>query len=164
VLYDGAKNILLVPYLLGVRAANPTAGATAARFVFWYAFPRIFIDLLRDYPTHRLALGTGQTLNIIMAAVGIALIARSRQRTRAAERRSSHRDSRDVADTPPALWQSVAFASVLLFCLTLPSNWTQDVPARYAARHPGLVHSRIYPQIDTAPRMVVRRADAHKEK
>jgi phosphatidylglycerol:prolipoprotein diacylglycerol transferase len=164
VLYDGAKNILLVPYLLLVRAANPTPGAIAARFVFWYAFPRIFIDLLRDYPTHRLALGTGQTLNIVMAGVGIALIARSRSRTRVAEPRSSHCDSRRVADTPPRLWQSIAFALVLVFCLTLPSNWTQDVPARYAARHPGLVHSRIYPQIDTAPRVVVQRVDAHKEK
>ena len=63
VLYDGAKNLLLVPYLLKVRRTNTTPGATAARFVFWYAFPRIFIDLFRDYPTHRLALGTGQTLN-----------------------------------------------------------------------------------------------------
>ena len=52
----------------------------AARFVFWYAFPRIFIDLFRDYPTHRLALGTGQTLNLVMAIVGAALLVRSRLR------------------------------------------------------------------------------------
>ena len=42
--------------------------------------PRIFIDLFRDYPTHRLALGTGQTLNIVMAALGVALLVRSRLR------------------------------------------------------------------------------------
>ena len=80
VLYDGAKNLLLVPYLLWVRRHNTTPGATAARFVFWYAFPRLFIDLFRDYPTHRFALGTGQTLNLIMAGVGVVLLIRSRMR------------------------------------------------------------------------------------
>ena len=35
---------------------------------------------------------------------------------------------------------------------TIASNWTQDVPARYGMRHPGLTHSWVYPQIDTAPR------------
>ena len=34
-------------YLMRVRRANRTPGATAARFVFWYAFPRFFIDLFR---------------------------------------------------------------------------------------------------------------------
>jgi len=80
VLYDGAKNLLLMAYLLHVRRTNPTPGAAAARFVFWYAFPRIFIDLFRDYPTHRLALGTGQTLNLLMAALGLVLLVRSRLR------------------------------------------------------------------------------------
>jgi phosphatidylglycerol:prolipoprotein diacylglycerol transferase len=80
VLYDGAKNLLLVPFLLYVSKTNPTPGAVAARFVFWYAFPRVFIDLFRDYPTHRLALGAGQTLNIAMAALGVVLLARSRLR------------------------------------------------------------------------------------
>ena len=80
VLYDGAKNLLLMTYLLHVRRVNTTPGAVAARFVFWYAFPRFFIDLFREYPTHRLALGTGQTLNIVMALLGAALLYRSRLR------------------------------------------------------------------------------------
>ena len=78
--YDGAKTLLLIPYLLWVRPTNPTPGAMAARFVFWYPFLRIWIDLFRDYPTHRLALGTGQTLNIVMAIIGVALLVRSRLR------------------------------------------------------------------------------------
>jgi hypothetical protein len=40
---------------------------------------------------------------------------------------------------------------LLLFSLTIPSNWTQDVPARYGKRHAGLQHSWAYPAIDTAP-------------
>ena len=152
VLYDGAKNILLVPYLLWVRRTNPTPGATAARFVFWYAFPRIFIDLFRDYPTHRLALGTGQTLNIVMMIVGVVLLARLQERERLVGRASRETASSPVVDLGPPLWQPLALASLLAFCLTIPSNWTQDVPARYGTRHPGLVYSRIYPPIDTSVR------------
>jgi phosphatidylglycerol:prolipoprotein diacylglycerol transferase len=151
VLYDGLKNLALIPYLRRVRATNPTPGAAAARFVFWYASLRIAIDLFRDYPTHRLALGTGQTLNILMAALGAALLYRSRLR------RLGRLGARPVrpappADVPPSWAARLALAALLVACLTIPSNWTQDVPARYGARHPGLTHSRIYPAIDTAPR------------
>ena len=151
VLYDGAKNLMLMPYLAHVRRTNATPGAAAARFVFWYAFPRIFLDLFRDYPTHRLALGTGQTLNLIMAALGIVLLIRSRMRRlgklaplREAEAAAPRRES-------PRLWQRAALVTLLIFCMTIPSNWTQDVPAHYAARHSGLRHSWLYPAIDTSP-------------
>jgi len=154
VLYDGAKNLLLMLFLLRVRRVNPTPGATAARFVFWYAFPRIFIDLFRDYPTHRLALGTGQTLNILMAALGVVLLVRSRMRRlgRLGTGSPAIDSPRGPLDRPPRLSQRVALAGLLLFCLTIPSNWTQDVPARYGDRHPGLRHSWLYPRLDTAPR------------
>lgn len=153
VLYDGAKNLLLIPYLLWVRRTNPTPGATAARFVFWYAFVRVFIDLFRDYPTHRLAIGTGQTLNIVMALFGVVLLIRSHMRRRgrlsprAAISPIQHESSLDAAPSP---FQRLALVGVLLFCLTIPSNWTQDIPARYAKRHPGLEYSLLYPRIDTA--------------
>jgi phosphatidylglycerol:prolipoprotein diacylglycerol transferase len=155
VLYDGLKNLLLIPYLLHVRRTNPTPGATAARFIFWYPLLRIPIDLFRDYPTHRLALGTGQTLNIVMTAFGATLLLRSRLRRlgrlapRTVELASSPSPAMDV---PPSPWQRVALALVLAFSLTMPSNWTQDVPLRYGARHAGLTHSWLYPAIDTAPR------------
>lgn len=153
VLYDGAKNLLLVPYLLWVRRTNPTPGAVAARFVFWYAFLRIFIDLFRDYPTHRLALGTGQTLNLMMAALGVALLVRSRWRRlgRLPARPIWQRPAvAGVAEGPSWLLRA-AFAAVLLFSLTIPSNWTQDVPARYGARHRDLRHSPLYPPLQTTP-------------
>jgi phosphatidylglycerol:prolipoprotein diacylglycerol transferase len=150
VLYDGLKNLLLIPYLLRVRRRNPTPGAVAARFIFWYPFLRIFIDLFRDYPTHRLALGTGQTLNLVMAALGAVLLLRSRMRRlgRLAPRQVSR--PAPGPDRPASLPQYVALAAVVLFSLTIASNWTQDVPARYGKRHPGLHHSAMYPAIDTA--------------
>jgi phosphatidylglycerol:prolipoprotein diacylglycerol transferase len=152
VLYDGAKNLLLIPYLLWVRRTNSTPGAVAARFIFCYPFLRIFIDLFRDYPTHRLALGTGQTLNLVMAALGAGLLYRSRLRRlgRLAPRPTPAVGRTTDRAASPA--QYVALAAVLLFSLTVASNWTQDVPARYGTRHPGLAHSRLYPVLDTSPR------------
>lgn len=151
VLYDGLKNLLLVPYLLRVRRMNPTPGAVAARFVFWYASLRIAIDLTRDYPTFRLALGTGQTLNIVMMLIGIVLLYRSRLRRlgRLRARRAADAPARPARDEAPTNLQRVAVAVLLLFCLTIPSNWTQDVPARYAGRHPGMTRTWLYPRIDT---------------
>lgn len=153
VLYDGVKNLLLVPYLVWVRRTNSTPGAAAARFVFWYAFPRIFIDLFRDYPRHRLELGTGQTLNLLMAGVGAVLLVRSHLRRRGRLRmRQVPPHTSATVDRAPAIWQRLALAAVLLLSLTIPSNWTQDVPGRYGERHRGLQHSWLYPQIDTGPR------------
>ena len=40
----GSRSALLTADLLHVRWVNQTPGAVAARFVFWYAFPRFFID------------------------------------------------------------------------------------------------------------------------
>ena len=144
VLYDGAKNLLLAAFLIRVRRKVRTPGAVAARFVFWYAFPRIFIDLFRDYPTHRLALGTGQTLNIVMAAAGLVLLAISRRRR---TRACPGPIDLHIRDEAPHRWQRMAFACVLLLCLMIPSNWTQDIPSRYGERHPGLRHSALYPPI-----------------
>jgi phosphatidylglycerol---prolipoprotein diacylglyceryl transferase len=153
VLYDGAKNLLLIPYLLWVRRTNATPGALSARFVFWYAFPRIFIDLFRDYPTHRLALGTGQTLNIVMTLIGVVLLYRSRLRRLGRLAAAAPVAPGDApADREPSWLQRAVFALLLSLCPLIPSNWTQDVPARYGKRHAGLTHSRFYPRIDTAPR------------
>jgi phosphatidylglycerol---prolipoprotein diacylglyceryl transferase len=151
VLYDGAKNLLLIPYLLHVRRTNHTPGAVAARFVFWYAAPRIVIDLFRDYPTHRLALGTGQTLNLVMAALGVVLLARSRLRRLGRLKTIAAVPGPITVDVPALSIQRVAFAGLLACCLTIPSNWTQNVPVRYSGRHPGLRHSWMYPPIEWAP-------------
>lgn len=149
VLYDGLKNLLLVPYLARVRRTSAVPGAAAARFVFWYPFTRIFIDLFRDYPTHRLAFGTGQTLNLVMAAIGVILLVRSRMR-RLGHLRGGVERARRIDDRP-AGYRPLVFASVLAFSLTIPSNWTQDVPVHYRDRHPGMRRSILYPAIDTAP-------------
>lgn len=153
VLYDGVKNLLLVPFLLHVKRTNATPGAIAARFVFWYAFPRIFIDLFRDYPTHRFDLGTGQMLNILMAVIGVILLVRSRMRRLGYLKVALPQvfcQHAPLSQTALA-FQRILFVGLLALCLTIPSNWTQDIPSRYGKRHPGLQHSWLYPKIDTTP-------------
>jgi phosphatidylglycerol:prolipoprotein diacylglycerol transferase len=159
VLYDAAKNLLLVLFLLSVRRTNPTPGATAARFVFWYAFPRIFIDLFRDYPTHRLPLGTGQTLNLVMAAMGVVLLIRSRLRRLGRLSATTDANPHAVSDDAPRMSQRVAFACLLALCVTIPSNWTQDIPARYGSRHEGLEHSWLYMPLKSANTLSVQLTD-----
>ena len=60
------------------------------------------------------------------------------------------RSSSDASDDASPVGLRIAFAVLLFFCLIIPSNWTQDVPAHYATRHGGLRHSWLYPQIETA--------------
>lgn len=154
VLYDGAKNLLLIPLLLWIRRrSRRVPGEVAAHFVFWYAFLRIFVDVFRDYPTHRLALGTGMSLNLVMSLVGLVLFVRValRRRRLRLDAPASRAATPTVALGPFRLaLKRAALVFVLLFSLTIPSNWTQDVPARYGKRHPGLRHSLLYPCIDTA--------------
>jgi len=140
VLYDGLKNALLVPLLVWVGRSHPPAGRVAALFVLLYAVPRIAIDLLREYPLTLLGLPSGQTFNVLMAVAGVALVAKSYLQPG---------PSPSVAAEPEANpgWRLPAFAVLLAFVLTIPSDATRDVPAVYGARHPGLKHSAIYPQI-----------------
>ena len=49
----------------------------------------------------------------------------------------------------PVLWRRRLLLLFLMFLpMIIPSDWTQDVPARYGARHPGLEHSWLYPEVD----------------
>lgn len=161
VLYDALKNLVLIPLLAFVGRRRSIAGAKAAHFVFWYAFLRIFVDLFRDYPSHRFAIGTGQTLNVVMAVVGLALIARSEWRWQRQRDRYRATPPAGVHLSPESTeriaFKRLTLAALLLFCLTIPGNWTQDVPARYRKRHPDLTRTWLYPEIDTAPPRVSAR-------
>jgi phosphatidylglycerol:prolipoprotein diacylglycerol transferase len=138
VLYDGLKNALLVPLLAWTGRRRVPAGRVAALFLLLYAAPRIAIDLLREYPLTLLGLPSGQTFNIAMAVAGSLLLLKSWLRPG---------PSPQVPVEPEASpgWRVLAFAVLLLFVLTIPSDAPRDIPATYGTRHPGLTHSGIYP-------------------
>ena len=77
VLYDGLKNLLIIPILWMVQRRGVPQGRLASLFVLLYAGLRIPIDLLRDYPISFLFLPAGQTFNVLMAATGLALVAKN---------------------------------------------------------------------------------------
>ncbi|MDQ6801712.1 MAG: prolipoprotein diacylglyceryl transferase [Acidobacteriota bacterium] len=142
VIYDAIKNLLLVPVLIWIRRRNPKPGVVLANFIFWYAFLRIFVDVFREYPTRLFGLATGQSLNLFMSALGLVLWIWF------AKYRGPSRTGRAKVPGEGRLWpRRVAFAVILALCLTMPSDWTQDVPKRYGKRHPALHYSKIYPPV-----------------
>jgi phosphatidylglycerol:prolipoprotein diacylglycerol transferase len=146
VLYDGLKNLLIVPVLMHARRRGVPPGGLAARFLFLYAFVRIFIDYFREYPLTLLGLPSGQTMNILMSAAGVALLWRNRRRPMA-------RITLPLArENPTGLWwRRALFACVVLGSMVIASDATRDIAARYGPRHPGLAPSRMYPAIPAPP-------------
>jgi phosphatidylglycerol:prolipoprotein diacylglycerol transferase len=146
VLYDALKNLLIVPVLVHARRRGVPPGGLAARFLFLYAFVRIFIDYFREYPLTLLGLPAGQTMNLLMSAAGVALLWRNRRRPLA-------RVTLPIAPEGPAglWWRRALFAVLVMGSMVIASDATRDIPAKYGTRHPGLEHSRMYPPIPNPP-------------
>jgi len=152
VLYDGLKNLLLVPVLLLIRRSGPPAGVVLGHFLLWYGFLRIFIDLFRVYPTTLLGFPPGQEFNILMTVVGVALLVWRYRRPTAFAAAAVTLPAAAPAERRGFLWvKRAAFALLVAFPLMIPSDWTQDVPARYGKRHAGMKHSALYPAITEPP-------------
>ena len=146
VLYDGIKNLLLVPVLLFIRSRCPPRGVVLGHFILWYGFLRIFVDLFREYRTDFLGLPAGQEFNILMTIVGLSLIVWA-YRTRGRDGVSG-RTAGSPGQARGASWlQRLSLAVLVTIPLIIPSDWTQDVPERYGARHEGMEHSILYPRI-----------------
>ncbi len=149
VLYDGIKNLLIIPVLLLVALRAPRPGFVTGLFLFLYSFLRIPVDIFREYPTSLLGLATGQALNVAFSIVGLIVMFIAYRLVNPLENFTAEGVSMTNAepDTFGIDWRRPVFVSLLLFCLVIPSDWTQDVPGRYGKRHPGLVHSALYPRL-----------------
>jgi phosphatidylglycerol:prolipoprotein diacylglycerol transferase len=143
VLYDGLKNFMLIPVLMWVRRRGVPPGRSAALFLLLYSALRIPIDLVRDYGVETAA--TGQTLNIVMAAIGAILLVRNWLRDQAVP--AAPATAREFA-SGGLRWRRLVFATVLAVPLVIPSDATRDVPSRYGKRHPGLAYSAMYEKIE----------------
>lgn len=156
VLYDGLKNLLLVPLLLWIRSRGAPPGRVMVIFVILYAGLRIPIDMLREYPTTMWGVPNGQMLNILMVLFGVIVLAINIYRSRRGT----------VSEKIPAplpegrmMLRRIAFAAICIFPLIIPSDATRDIPATYGTRHAGLEHNRMYPNIEHALAV----AEAEKE-
>jgi len=152
VLYDGLKNLLLIPILILIRKTRPPRGVMVAHFLLWYGFLRIFVDFFREYRTDFLGFPPGQEFNIFMTVAGLAMLVYF-YRTRKKGPSDDSPSSRSLESPGPAnsiaWYKKAVFITLLAFPMIIPSDWTQDVPARYSARHPGIGYSVIYPRTDS---------------
>jgi phosphatidylglycerol:prolipoprotein diacylglycerol transferase len=143
VLYDGLKNLLIIPVLMWTRRRPVPAGRLAATFLFLYAFVRIFIDLYREYPLTLLGLPAGQAFNVFLVVVGLALLVRNLLRTRDPE--DGLRRLPPAADVRGGMWwRRTAFALCLIFPLVIATDATRDIPKVYGHRHPGVRYTALY--------------------
>ncbi len=150
VLYDGIKNLMLIPFLLWIRSMHPPRGVVVAHFILWYGFLRIFIDFFREYRTDFLGFPPGQEFNIFMSLLGaFMLVWFYRKRGLERERETGEADAAIAAPEASARLrvQQAVFALLLILPTVIPSDWTQNVPDRYGKRHAGMVHSDFYPDI-----------------
>jgi phosphatidylglycerol---prolipoprotein diacylglyceryl transferase len=134
-LYDGLKNLLLVPILLGVRSINLRRsgylprGLMLGHFVLWYGLLRVLVDFFRDYDSYWFGIGRGQYFNLVMAVVGLCIVVVARARAESGAMR------RSAGMRAPAFWcKRVAFYALVALCLTIPSGWTQQVLDEFQAR------------------------------
>jgi phosphatidylglycerol:prolipoprotein diacylglycerol transferase len=144
VLYDGLKNLLLIPLLLLIRRRNPPPGTLFAHFILWYGLLRFLLDYFREYRVDLFGLGPGQYMNLGMAAAGLLLLVWLKFRGQSVEQMPP---LPAVAGKPPGVARRVIFALLLIFPLVIPSDWTQDAPLRYAERHPGMERTIFYPPL-----------------
>ena len=145
VLYDGLKNFVLVPLLIWLRNRGAPPGRVAVLFVILYSGLRIPIDFLREYPVALWSLPTGQLLNILMLVTGIVLLGVNVYRARLVRMENPER----TAGANGANWIRVTvLVAVCVIPLVIPSDATRDVKQRYGNRHPDLVNSPFYPDID----------------
>jgi phosphatidylglycerol:prolipoprotein diacylglycerol transferase len=136
-LYDGAKNLLLVPILLGVREINLRwngylpRGLMLGHFVLWYGLLRLFVDYFREYGSYWLGIGRGQYFNLFMAVVGLCIVLVVREH--AGPERAAARPNTRLKDA--TLWgKRAAFYALIALCLTIPSGWTQQVLEDFETR------------------------------
>ncbi len=149
VLYDGIKNLLLIPFLLLIRRGQPPRGVLTAHFILWYGFLRIFVDLFREYRTDLMGFAPGQEFNILMTVVGggmLLWIKLKGMKTSANEPASSA--GLPVPGSKNLLVKRIFLVLLILIPIVIPSDWTQDVPERYGHRHPGIEHSLLYPEME----------------
>jgi phosphatidylglycerol---prolipoprotein diacylglyceryl transferase len=136
-LYDGAKNLLLVPLLLGIRSLNLRLngylprGLMLGHFVLWYGLLRLFVDYFREYDSYWLGIGRGQYFNLLMAGVGLCIVLAARKQV--GSERAVALPNTQLKDA--TLWgKKAGFYALVALCLTIPSGWTQQVLEDFETR------------------------------
>jgi phosphatidylglycerol---prolipoprotein diacylglyceryl transferase len=120
-LYDGAKNLALVPFLILIlRRWPPGQGVATAVFLVGYGGLRFLVDRFRDYESSLGGLGPGQWFNIGMAVFGAAMLVVCLNRSHPSQA------ARPVAAGSVPVLSAVILLLLVLFPLSIPTSWTTD--------------------------------------
>lgn len=128
-LYEGAKNLLLVPVLIGALRLWPAgSGMATGCFLLGYGGLRFLVDQFRDYESLLFGLGPGQWLNLAMAAVGLAiLITRSRKTVITVPIKPPGVSEKTMEQRTRLLPVRLAVVvALILFPLCIPNSWTTE--------------------------------------
>jgi phosphatidylglycerol:prolipoprotein diacylglycerol transferase len=128
--YDGLKNLLLVPVLIGVLRQWPAgSGMATGCFLLGYGGLRFAVDWFRDYESTLLGLGPGQWFNLAMATAGTAiLLARHGRPPQFTAPGPVAASSAATLEMPkyPAFLRIVLLVVLILSPLCIPNSWTSE--------------------------------------
>jgi phosphatidylglycerol:prolipoprotein diacylglycerol transferase len=120
-LYDGAKNLALVPLLMWCLRHWPSGqGVATAVFLIGYGGLRFLVDQFRDYESSLGGLGPGQWFNIGMAVFGAGMLAVCLQR------KKPQVAPRVVEPHAASLVGAIILGLLILFPLSIPTSWTTE--------------------------------------
>ncbi len=128
-IYDGVKNLVLVPVLIAILRIWPAGtGVATGCFLLGYGGLRFLVDQFRDYESQLFGLGPGQWFNLAMAVSGFILLVLRGWRMKVI------RPSLDTAsnNTPqyklaPLHFITLALLAVLIvFPTCIPNSWTTE--------------------------------------
>jgi hypothetical protein len=129
-LYDGAKNLLLVPVLAGVLRVWPAGtGMATGCFLLGYGGLRFLVDQMRDYESALFGLGPGQWFNLAMAVMGLTIVLVCRRRKGPVEApKPASAPSAATVETRARLRpaRAVLVVALILFPLCIPNSWTTE--------------------------------------
>lgn len=128
-LYEGAKNLLLIPVLIGALRVWPAgSGMATGCFLLGYGGLRFLVDEFRDYESLLFGLGPGQWFNLAMAVVGATiLIARSRKTLITPPIKPPGVSNKTLEERARLLpVRFVLVAALILFPLCIPNSWTTE--------------------------------------
>ena len=120
-LYDGVKNLALVPVLMAVLKRWPAGqGVATAIFLIGYGGLRFLVDQFRDYESTLGGIGPGQWFNLAMAVAGVIMLIVSLRHT------VSTPAARPIRQRPFPVISAAILLLLVLLPLSIQTSWTTE--------------------------------------
>ena len=128
-IYDGLKNLLLVPILISALKIWPAgSGMATGCFLLGYGGLRFLVDQFRDYESLLFGLGPGQWFNLAKAAIGLVMLLSHRWRTAKIAPADSSATRNLMIDKREHLRPLTVtmLIALIVFPLCIPNSWTSE--------------------------------------